>query len=142
MIPGRKPKDDDRKVTRHPLTHDWMDVPEVPFAGERPVLPRVGAATREWWERVSTMPHCLLWQPSDWGFALDTARLHAAYCRKGGERFAGELRNREKVMGTTLEARRDLRIRYVAVVESVADEPGDRVSDIQAERRRRLLGAD
>ena len=31
----------------------------------------------------------------------------------GDTRQAGELRQREKIMGTTLDARRDLRIRYV-----------------------------
>ncbi|HVM13619.1 MAG TPA: hypothetical protein VM287_04735 [Egibacteraceae bacterium] len=58
------------------------------------------------------MPHCRLWRDSDWQFALDTA-LIAAEFHMGDTRTATELRNREKVLGTTVDFRRDLRIRYV-----------------------------
>ena len=57
---------------------------------DRPTLPRYGKATVGWWEAVSTLPHCILWTPGDWQFALATARVHAAFSRKGGERLAGE----------------------------------------------------
>ena len=68
--------------------------------------------TRQWWDTVSTMPHCVLWSPADWMFALTTATVaDAAFC--GISSAATELRNREKVLGTTVEYRRDLRIRYV-----------------------------
>jgi hypothetical protein len=58
------------------------------------------------------MPHCRLWNPGDWQFALDTAMIAAAF-HAGDIKQAVELRQREKVMGTTLDARRDLRIRYI-----------------------------
>lgn len=58
------------------------------------------------------MPHCCLWDEADWQFAFDTALLAAAFHR-GELRRATELRQRERIMGTTVDARRDLRIRYV-----------------------------
>ena len=58
------------------------------------------------------MPHCALWGEEDWAFAIDTAYISAAF-HAGDIKAATELRQREKVMGTTLDARRDLRIRYV-----------------------------
>jgi hypothetical protein len=62
------------------------------------------------------MPHCTLWQESDWAFAFDTAIVAAAF--HGGElKRAEELRIREKTLGTTLDSRRGLRIRYAAPVE-------------------------
>ena len=61
------------------------------------------------------MPHCILWSASDWQFALDTAAVAAPF--HAGEdlrpALATELRNREKLLGTTWDMRRDLRIRYV-----------------------------
>lgn len=152
-VTGRKPKDDEQKVTRHQLTQGWTEVPDIPYEGDRPELTgtgRLGIATKAWWQRISTMPHCILWTPSDWQFALDTLRLHAAFVR-GEMARAGELRVREKQMGTTLDARRDLRIRYVSPFAGVlvADPEDDeetamqsRVADFEAERRRRLLEDD
>lgn len=70
------------------------------------------AETRRWWAAVTSMPHCVMWADSDWQFALDTA-LVAATFHAGDVRVAGELRQREKIIGTTGDARRDLRIRYV-----------------------------
>ena len=58
------------------------------------------------------MPHCTLWGPAEWDFALDAIEL-AAQFHEGDTRVATELRNREKVLGTTGDFRRDLRIRYV-----------------------------
>jgi len=107
-------------VTRHPQAFDWTLVPDAPFVGgpalgyRRPAWP---AATRRWWSVVSTMPHCSLWSRADWQFALDTAEVHARFVAGGG---ATELRIREKLLGVTLDARRDLRIRYVQAAEGVA----------------------
>lgn len=70
------------------------------------------AETRRWWSAVSRMPHCSLWGGSDWQFALDSAVVAAGF-HAGDARLAGELRQREKIMGMTVDARRDLRIRYV-----------------------------
>lgn len=131
-IAGRKPKADRSQVRhRNPAAHDWTEVPNVPFEGG-PKLPtryRVDAEsgqtfavawpprTEAWWETVSSMPHCVLWTASDWDFALDTAEVHARFVEGGS---ATELRIREKLLGTTLDARRDLRIRYVEPKASAA----------------------
>jgi hypothetical protein len=68
------------------------------------------------------MPHAVLWTEADWQFALDTAEVAAAF-HDGDVKQAVELRQRERIMGTTLDARRDLRIRYVEAVEE-AERPG------------------
>jgi hypothetical protein len=77
-------------------------------------------ATLQWWDILIHMPHCVLWDDSDWQFALETALLAATF-HAGDARVANELRQREKIMGTTMDARRDLRIRYVDSVEENAD---------------------
>jgi hypothetical protein len=148
---GRKPADRPT-VTRHKPTVDWTEVVNVTYDGTRPELPTsrmvmnpkgelqefpVESRTRDWWEAITTMPHCVLWQPSDWQFALDTAMVHADACH-GKTTAMGELRQREKIMGTTVDARRDLRIRYV--------EPESETPQIAAvanivDRRQKLLDA-
>ena len=115
-IAGRKPNEGAPVRHRVPPVHQWTDVEDAPFEGAPPLPPKRGAwskATRRWWEAVSTMPHCCLWTPTDWQFAFDTA-LVASRFHGGDVKAAYELRAREKVMGTTLDSRRDLRIRYVA----------------------------
>lgn len=143
MIRGAKPKT--QKVTRTPTVHDWIEVDDVPYRGPRPRLPaKMPSATRAWWGDISTMPHCVLWAPTDWRFALDTARVHAAFIA-GDFARAGELRIREARMGTTVDARRDLRIRYreprraPAPVDDSGMEP---VVALMDARRRRLADAD
>ena len=125
-VVGRPPKPQGQAVNRNKATHDWIEVEDIPYAGARPELPPsrtiitqfgpesipLQSLTRSWWESVSTMPHCKLWTPSDWAFALATA-LVADAAFVGGAGAATELRNREKVMGTTVDYRRSLRIRYV-----------------------------
>jgi hypothetical protein len=81
-------------------------------AHRRPVPTEWPDETRRWWAAVSAMPHCVLWTDTDWRYALDTARVAACF-HSGDVRWASELRTREKVLGTTLDSRRDLRIRYV-----------------------------
>lgn len=129
-VTGRKPKPEGQKVHRNPPTHEWTEVIDEPFAGEVPELPdSIGwpAGTRRWWGVICRMPHCILWSEADWQFALDTALIAKAF-HEGDMRTATELRQREKVLGTTGDARRDLRIRYVkrpeaapAGVTSLAD---------------------
>jgi hypothetical protein len=70
------------------------------------------AEVRVTWDAWRSMPHCKLWGPADWRFALGSIDL-AALIHDGEARYSTELRNREKVIGTTLDSRRDLRIRYV-----------------------------
>lgn len=138
-IGGRKPKPEGQRRNHHPLRHDWLEVEDVPFASgrklpaKRPDGKPWPAATRAWWRAVSTMPHCRLWAPSDWQFALDTAHV-AAGLHDGDLRQAAELRQREKVLGTTADARRDLRIRYVDPGEVEEDRPG--VAQFEEYRRR------
>lgn len=69
-------------------------------------------ATKRWWKALSRMPHCVLWDETDWQAAVDTALLVAAF-HNGTLKHAPEIRVRERLMGTTADARRDLRIRYV-----------------------------
>lgn len=149
-VRGPKPKGDGEKVTRHDLAHGWIDVPDVKFEGPVPKLRgNMRAATKRWWAAVSTMPHCVLWRPEDWEFALAAAELHAAFV-KGDMAAEPKLREREKVMATTLAYRRDNRIRYVnpKALKLREEEPEAEAeaesgpSDFAAARRRRLLNAE
>jgi hypothetical protein len=129
-VAGRKPAVSGQTRHRVKPSTDWVEVPDVPYSGPSPTLPEMRTVitregqvkvdlqpmTLDWWATVSRMPHCKLWADSDWMFALSTAQVaDAAFC--GVASAATELRNREKVMGTTVEFRRDLRIRYVGVEE-------------------------
>ncbi len=118
-VTGRKPKPQGQAVTRHQPTTEWTDVVNVPFT-DAPKLPRSQpdgrpwpAWTKRWWAVVSTMPHAKLWEPSDWQYAFDTAALVAKFHADGSTGLATEIRNREKVLGTTFDYRRDIRVRYV-----------------------------
>lgn len=117
-VSGRKQKPPGQAVTRHKPIHEWTEVERIPFDGG-PGLPERRANGRPWpnevketWDAWRSMPHCRLWGPSDWRFALQTIDI-AALIHDGETKYATELRNREKVLGTTLDFRRDLRIRYV-----------------------------
>ncbi len=117
-IGGRKPKPEGQAVNRTKPTHDWTEVPDVAFVGGPRLPARMPngltwpAPTKRWWAVVSAMPHCSLWSESDWEFALDTAFVKGIFHMQGSNVYATELRNREKVLGTTADYRRDLRIRY------------------------------
>lgn len=158
---GRKPVEGPKR-NRNPLTFEWTEVPDVDYDGVRPELPETrgrlrkvpGMAdafdevplqdlTREWWAAVSRMPHCALWTAADWVFAIETA-IVADRFYAGEPAAAGELRQREKILGTTLDARRDLRIRYVApeVEEKpVARRKSGTVTRLDERRRRLADGA-
>lgn len=129
-VAGRKPAASGQTRHRVKPSTDWVEVEDAPYTGVVPELPEfrtvltrdgqvkveLQSMTRDWWRAVSRMPHCRLWAESDWMFALSTAQVaDAAFC--GVASAATELRNREKVMGTTVEYRRDLRIRYVESTE-------------------------
>lgn len=128
-VAGRKAKPAGQAVNRHKPTHDWTEVERVPFEGG-PDLPEARADGRRWparskqkWDAWRTMPHAKLWGPSEWDFALDSIEL-AALVHDGEARHATELRSREKVLGTTLDYLRDLRIKYidpVVAAESAAE---------------------
>jgi hypothetical protein len=71
------------------------------------------AATRKWWAAVSSMPHCVLWTETDWRYAIETAYAHAEFVAEVDWKAEAALFRREKLLGLTLDARRDLRIRYI-----------------------------
>lgn len=138
-VTGRKPKPDGQAVNRHKPAHDWTEVEDVPFKGG-PKLPAKmpnglpwPAATRRWWAVVSAMPHCTLWSESDWQYAADTAFVAGIFHMQGSNTYATELRNREKVLGTTADYRRDLRIRYVDAPTESEPAP-DNVTSMDAYR--------
>lgn len=115
---GRKPKPPGEAVTRHKPTHEWTEIENVRFEGG-PDLPETRADGRRWpqrtrekWDTWRSMPHCRLWGPEEWNFALDSIE-YAALVHDGEPKWGTELRNRERVLGTTGDYRRDLRIRYV-----------------------------
>ena len=137
-LPGSKPNEGQPVRHRVKPRHEWIEVEDRPFE-DGPPLPRrqpTGfawpAATKRWWQVVSRMPHCALWGEADWQFALDTAFVAAAF-HMGDLKLAVELRQREKVLGTTLDARRDLRIRYV---ETAGEREGPSIAAIEDYREK------
>ena len=120
---------------------DWIEVVHRPFEDGPPLpaLQRSGrpwpAWTRRWWRAISRMPHCVLWTAAEWRYALDTAMVAAAV-HSGDLKQAKELRQREAVLGTTLDARRQLRIRYV---DDTADRKAAGPAAIESYRRRLMV---
>lgn len=127
---GRKPKEDRTQVRHRNPVHEFREIPDVPFEGHR--LPdregRVGwpASTCRWWETIRRMPHAKEWTPGDWEFAFETAELHARLAERSGGSFT-ELRQRERLMGTTWDARNSMRIRYVKPSEATKREDAGEV---------------
>ncbi|MUM06217.1 hypothetical protein B5P44_15680 [Mycobacterium sp. CBMA 213] len=109
-------------VHRGKSNHEWTEVDDVPFDGG-PRLTGLRGNGDEWsdrvrqkWQTWRRMPHCILWTDSDWEYAFDTLELVARFHsggRTGGTGTAQEIRQREAQMGTTVDSRRALRIRYV-----------------------------
>ena len=135
---GRKPKPEEQRRHQHLPTHDWVAVADEPYRGHVPEPGELPERTHQWWDVVSRMPHCVLWSDADWQFAVDTAHVHAAWVVSGAVGQASELRLRERVLGTTLDARRDLRIRYVSAREQQEQAAATAKPISIAERRREL----
>lgn len=117
-IRGAKPKPPGQAVTRNKRL-DWDEVPNVAFTPTH-TLPATRWNGQPWpeaalqmWAVWSTMPHCVLWSESDWQFCLESVEAGAAWAEKLMPTYGAELRARQKIMGTTADYRRDLRIRYV-----------------------------
>lgn len=149
------------KLGHSPGSTEWTDVPDVPYDGPSPDLPVLPRRKRwhedveAWWKLVRTMPHCRLWSPTDWAFAIQTARYKEQEARDLADgslktTLATEIRRREDQMGYTMEARRKLRIRYVdpseaakrqsnIIVPSGAGPAGANVVPI-GDRRARMTG--
>lgn len=133
-VTGRKPKPQGQARNRSTPTHDWTDVEDVPF-DDGQLLPETRADGRRWpartsekWESWRRMPHAKLWGCAEWDFALDSIEL-AALVHDGETKWSTELRNRERVLGTTLDYRRDLRIRYVEAVENESSAEVTNIAD-------------
>lgn len=128
-VSGAKPKPAGQAVHRVKPVFEWREVENTPYNGPAPrlwtkrtvSLPFGGtvdhaphAMTRRWWKTITHMPHCILWTDSDWEFALATSLIaDKFYYGENGIGTATELGRREKILGTTYDSRRDLRIRYV-----------------------------
>jgi hypothetical protein len=112
---------------------EWTEIANEPFTGPSPDLPDFQTwhpMVINWWAHLRSMPHCARWQATDWDYALETAFMKQRYWERffdGDESStaAVDLRRREDQMGTTEEARRKLRIRYVDVYEDAPPEIGD-----------------
>lgn len=147
---------------------DWVEVEDKPFAegldrscpiAERDAEPPTEdnplgrepaphPSTVRWWEAIRVMPHAVLWTETDWIFAEDTAVLKERfYTGDLSDTAHAEMRRREDQMGTTVEARRKIRIRYIptkvrpvttAAPASTSTTPSG-VPNI-ADRRARLAG--
>lgn len=120
----------------HSANADWTEVANRPYEGASPDLPRLPSRARyhplvtTWWDMVRAMPHCARWTPTDWQYAVETALLKHYFWTDaaGGEvktTAATEIRRREDNMGTTEEARRKLRIRYVEVPDDELEDEDD-----------------
>lgn len=133
-----------QKSVKHGRTAnaDWTEVPDVPFPGPSPDLPRLPRRAKwhpmveQWWEQVREMPHCRLWRPVDWTFALETAFMKQTFwtdveAQAATTSAAVEIRRREAQMGTTMEALRQLRIRYAPVAGGDADVDPDTTVVVQ-----------
>lgn len=120
-VRGAKPKPEGQKVGRAKVVQPFKEVENKPYDGPRMPLPEgvyFHPIVVSWYESVSTMPHCALWDDSDWQYLIATALVYADLVDRMVQKqpftaLATELRYREKQMGTTWDARRDLRIKYV-----------------------------
>lgn len=112
-VAGRKPKPEGQAVNRSKPVHEWIDVPNVPFDGVSPDLPDDSvwsARSRRRWEVIRHLPHVTLWHDGDWESALDYMQVLEEHWKDP----TSELRIRERGIGLTTDALKDLRIRYVA----------------------------
>jgi hypothetical protein len=145
-VPGTKPKEDRSQVRyrgKPAEGGEWTEVPDVEhdgpplgdrpesssLAGERPLGVRADAwpqETLDWWEDVRTMPHAARWSRAEWRTAKTAAESHARFVEGWkGCASGSELRQREKQLGMTADARRDLRIRYVPAASEQPELPSN-----------------
>ena len=121
-IRGTAPKDQKTGRYQNVTGAGWTDVRDVPYQGTTPSNPWVmeDPYLSKWWDTLCSMPHCILWNESDWQYALDTSLMKARFydgTKAPNAAVLTELRKREEAMGMTYDARLKLRIRYVPVPE-------------------------
>lgn len=156
-VPGREPSPEPNH--RNPRV-EWTEVEDVPYKGKRPTFPKeryitnamglqisipMQPATHDWWDNVTTLPHCILWGPGEWQRAVTSAYVADA-AHTGVAGAWSELRRREDEMGVTAEARRKLRIKTVpkgslkatktAAAKTTATAAGASVTNIDERRLR------
>ena len=144
-VTGPKPREDREQVRhRNPVAEgaEWLEVVDLPHdgpkLGARPESPGILSdrplgmpagwpdATLEWWEAVRTMPHAARWSRAEWATAMTAAEAHARFVEGWkGCASGAEVRQREKLLGMTADARRDLRIRYVKAPDPDAELPAN-----------------
>lgn len=141
---ARGPNSKTNKHGRTPsMAGDWIDVPDRPYEGPSPNLPALPRRKKyhqmveQWWEQIRHMPHCSKWRPTDWTYAIETALFKQAYWDaydrgEASTTAAVDIRRREDQMGTTQEALRKLRIRYIDP-ELVAGEDEDEDDEVEYE---------
>lgn len=130
-VRGQRPKAPGVAVTRHRRLHDWCEVEDTPNR-DGPRLPARRRNGKPWpahvrarWNAWRAMPHTVLWIGADWEFALDTAELAALAAEDDAPAaLFAELRARERVLGTTRDARVGQRIRYVPPADPDRDGGG------------------
>ena len=133
---GAVPKPRGHAVTRYSQVFDWVEVPDVPNVG--PALPdRQGEfpwppGCEAKWAAWAAMPHTRLWRESDWQFAVDTLECAAHAIERGSVSMFAELRTREKIMGTTWDSRRALRLNYVAAKSKSGEPSVTKLDDYRA----------
>jgi hypothetical protein len=137
----------------HSANAEWTEVPNRPYEGASPDLPKLPNRCKyhplvtTWWDMVRQMPHCDRWTPTDWQYAVETALLKHYFWTDAAQgevktTAATEIRRREDNMGTTEEARRKLRIRYVDVDDDdVEDEVDGAAQQPEVVHRRRAGGS-
>lgn len=123
---GRKQKPPGQAVNRHAVLQ-FTEVPNIPFTGGPRLPKRCGGKPwppeiTYWWNAWTTMPHCILWSASDWVYVRECIEVCAKFIENVDAKTAAELRVRQKILGTTMDYRRDLRIRYVDPPDA-ADQP-------------------
>lgn len=155
----RGPEPKLNKIGRTPSA-DWLDVADLPNDGPWPELPAL-PRKRKWhelatrsWEQIRVMPHTRLWTDTDWTFCHETILLKHywfTHIEAGTQTVSEgiEIRRREDQIGTTMESRRKLRIRYVDPDKYGDDHPGRQAAEVRPvgpgtvtsmdDRRQRML---
>lgn len=109
---------------------DSITVPDKPFDGDVPALPRsahIGPDVREWYDEISRLPHAGTWTRADWfsirEICLMKQKMFDAFedddaKSSGISNLASEIRRREDALGITTIGRRRAGIEYVPIIEN------------------------